>query len=358
MAAVTMLLVVIITPGNTFRSTLDVNLAALDCFTVVAPARRPDIDSALRGVLDRDPFAERWILVKALWVRYPAMIGEGSCPLILARPEESRAMLGRLGLRLVEGRYPSGPDAELILHEDVARARGVVVGSRIGSLVDPDDVIPGSFEVVGLIGGPTRIASGVIGTRLMASLLDARAPTFALIYPRRGLKESSDRFLHAAKDGADPAFQVIDAAYARNRAERALKNLPYLIRFIAISSASIVSIVVMLLTLLVFQARLPEFAILLAIGQRQGRLLASLALELSILAIGAWILGAAMGLLGLRIYDRLALQPRGILVHVWDPAALLASAAIPFLAVSVGALALRRSLRRIDPVTVIQRRGA
>lgn len=355
-AAVTLLLVVVITPGNTFRSTLDADLAALDGFTVVSPSRRPNVDSALREILDLNPFAERWILVKALWLRYPMMVGEASCPLILARPEESRALLDRMRMRLVAGRFPSGSEPVIVVHEDVARARGIGIGSRIGTLADADDNIPGSFEVVGLVRGHGHIATGVIGSGVLASMLHARVPTFALVYPRRGSKLESDRYLHAARDGSDPAFQVIDAAYAKRRAERALKNLPLLIRFISIASATIVSVVVTLLALLAFRARRSEFAILLAIGQRRKRLVECLVLEHSILAVAAWIAGAAIGVATLAIYDVAALQPRGILIRVWDPPVLLASTAVPLLVVVVTGVAMARSLGRIDPVAVIQRR--
>ena len=356
-ASVTLLLVVVITPGNTFRSTLDANLAALEVFTVVGPARRPTVDATLKGILDRNPFGTHWALARALWVRYPMMIGEGSCPLILASPEEARAVLERLGLRLVAGRYPSGPEPALVLHEDVARARGITVRGRMGTLVDPDDIIPGSFEVVGLVRGPARIAVGVTGNGMLESMLLGRLPAYALVDARPGHKADSDRYLHAARDGSGPAFQVIDAAYARGRAERALKNLPLLVRFISISSASIVSMVVMLLTLLAFQSRLPHFAILLALGQSRGRLLRSLALELSMLAVGAWLVGASLGLLALRIYDVVALRPRGLLVQVWDPVVVLSSAVIPFLVIAAGVVVLGRALNRIDPVAVLRQRS-
>jgi hypothetical protein len=259
-------------------------------------------------------------------------------------------------MKLVAGQHASGPDPVLVLHEDVARARGIRVGSHVGTLVDPDDIIPGSFEVVGLVRGPSRVAVGVVGSGVLASMLLGRLPSYALIYPRPGLKEKSDRYLHAARDGTNPAFQIIDAAYARTRAERALKNLPLLVGFISIATASIVSIVSMLLTLLNFQSRLPQFAILLAIGQRRGRLLRSVTLELSMLAVGSWLLGVTVAVLGLAIYDAVALQPRGILIHVWDPGVIVASAAIPIFVVLTGLAVLWRELGRIDPVAVVQQR--
>ena len=355
-ASVTLLLVVVITPGNTFRSTLDANLHALGTFTVVSPARRAAMDPDLRSILDRNPYSRRWVLVNALWLRYPAMIGEGSCPLLLARAEETRALLDRLGLRLVAGRHASGTEPCLVLHEEVARARGVTIGSRIGTLVDPDDIVPGSFEIVGLVQGPSRIAVGVPGTGVLASMLYGRLPVFALVDARDGFKSSSDRYLHEARDGDGPAFQVIDEAYARTRAERGLRNLPLLVRFISLSAGGIVAIIVTLAMLLNFQSRLKQIAVLLAIGQSPLRLLRSLTLELAVVAGFSWLLGAVLGVVALEIYDRVALQPRGILMRVWDPDALLASATVPVLAVLVAGVTLWLALHHLDPVGVLQGR--
>jgi hypothetical protein len=354
---VTLLLVVVITPSNTFNETTRANLRGLEVYTVVAPAGRPGFDSALAATLKGNPHMEGAIHVKALWVRYPMMIGEGSCPLILASPEDSRALVGKLGLTLVAGRYPDGPEPVMVLQEDVARARGLKVGSKIGSIIDPDDNIPGLFEVVGLVRGAARIAVGVPGSSELSTMLMARVPDFMLIYARPAAKEASDRYLHAARDEGDPAFQVMDIDYAQRRTERALKNLPFLVTFIFGSSSMIVALVAILLSLIALQARLPELAVLLAIGQRRSRLSLMLIQEFAVLAVLAWLLGVGLGLLGLQVYDAVALRPRGILFRVYDAHVLATSAALPVLVIAVGALALWRSLATVDPVTLIQKRG-
>jgi hypothetical protein len=120
---VTILLVCVITPTNTFDETARANIAGLHAFTVIAPARQAELDPSWRERLEHDPSVEAQVPVRALWVRYPMVIGEAYCPLLLADATSIRGIAERAGLRLVAGRYPDDDHAGVVLHEGVARAR-------------------------------------------------------------------------------------------------------------------------------------------------------------------------------------------------------------------------------------------
>lgn len=355
-ALVTALLVCVITPTNTFDATTRANVAALHTFTVIAPARQAQLDRAWNERLERDPSIETLIPVRALWVRYPMVIGEAYCPLLLAEATRVRELAERAGLRLVAGRYPDEEHPGVVLQEGVARARKLAVGSRFGTWVDPDDTTPGAYVVQGLLGGDARLAAGTMGTGLFQDYLVARAPSFTLLYPRPGAKASMDSMLHNARAGGEPAFQVIDEVYMNDRARKALANVPVLVNFTALSSAIVVALIVVLLSLVAFQARQEEFALQIAIGQRRSRLMLGLAAESGALALGAWLIGLVLGWLVLYVYDALVFEPRGFLIRLLDARPLLASASLPIFSAlsSVAALAVR--LYHMDPVAILQRR--
>lgn len=354
-ALVTTLLVCVMTPTNTFYETARVNIAALRAFTVIAPARQAELDESWRERLGSDPSVEKMVPVRALWMRYPMVIGEAYCPLLLANAGQVREIAERAGLRLVAGRFPDEHHPGVVLHDGVARARRLAVGSRFGTWVDPDDTTPGAYLVCGLVSGEARLAVGTAGTGLFQSFLMARAPAFTLLYPRRGAKARMDRILHEARWGGEPAFQVIDEAYMNERARKALENVPLLVNFTALSTAIVVGVIVALLALVAFQLRQQEFALRLAIGQRRIQLLFGLALESGVLAVGSWLIGLGVGVLALYAYDVWVFEPRGFLVRLLDPRPLLASACVPLITTLASAFALSIRLHRMDPVAILQR---
>ena len=83
-----------------------------------------------------------------------------------------------------------------------------------------------------------------------------------------------------------------------------------------------------------------------------------LALESTLIALGGWVVGLAVGLLAVWIYDKLLLEPKAIQMNIFDWRPFFLSLSVPILSAIVTALALAVRLRRMDPVAIIQRRGA
>ncbi len=357
-ALVTCLLVLIITPTNAFEATARANIRPLEVFTIVSPRVRRGFDKDLVGLLDENAFQDQRVPAKMFWLRMPMIVGEGYAPMI-ALPQDAWApFLERLGGRLLEGRMPKSGEDGAVLHESVVRARGMQLGQTFGQLVDPQDATPGRFTLVGILGGPARIglASYVYASEPFFVL--ARQPEFRVIYARAAQKAESDAYLRAAKQkSGEPAFRVIDAEYVESRIERTLTNLPLVIGFITLSVGIVVALVIALLNVIAFQARVDEFGVYLAVGHQRGPLVRKLALETAAIAGSSWILGLAIGLGGVALYRHLWLEPRGIVMHVLDARPLLYSLSVPVFSTLTGALALGRRLRRMDPVAVIQRRG-
>ena len=355
MSLVTMLLIVVITPSNTFRETTAASIRSLETYTAVTPAQKPEFDSILVGLLEANPALQRFVDVKVAWFRYPMLIGVTVSPLVLMKQEEIAPLLDRAKLRLVAGRLPARNRTEVVLHEDVARAKGYELGSRASIQIDRYEVTR-LFKVVGLVSGPARLNVGVIGAGLRSLFLNNRLADYMLVYARAEQKTVSDRYLHEVLDDGAPAFRVIDVAYVRERSEEALANLPVLVVLLTLATSAIVAMVVALLNVIVFQSRADEFAILLALGYRRKRLVGKLAAESIILAAGAWIVGATGGLAVLGAYDRYVLEPRGIIMQLLDVNPLILSMVLPLVAASASVVALWRRLATLDPVAIIERR--
>lgn len=368
-ALVTCLLVAAITPTNAFRATTEAYTAAMEHMTIVTPRERPLLDSTLRGLLDQNPHQAGRQAAKMFWIRTPMIVGEAWAPLLLLPPAAQHDLLARTGCRLVEGTLPAPGSAGVAVHAAVLRARGWALGSAFGEEVDRLDSTPGRFEVVGVLEGPARLAVGDLERASQPDSVYARQLPFEVVYARPGQEQACDAWLKAARlppGSASPlglpagglAFRVVDDDLVRARIEQAFVNLPLVLGFITAAVAVVVALVTALLDLLQFHARLDELALLLAVGHPRRRLMQKLAAEGLLVALLGWSLGLLLGLGVVAAYRALVLEPRGILMQLLDLRPLAASLAVPLLATVVGALALRARIRRMDPVAVLQRRGA
>jgi hypothetical protein len=355
---VTCLLVLIITPTNAFEATAEANIRPLEVFTIVSPRLRREFDDELLATLDKNPHQASRVRAKMLWVRTPMIVGEGYAPLIALSQEVRGAFLDRVGLTLVEGRLPEPGKDGAALHEAVVQARGMVLGDTFGQLVDRTDATPGRFTLVGVLRGESRLGLADLEYASQPFFVLARQDPFQVIYALPGQKSASDAYLHAAQheDGTE-ALRVVDDAFVRSRIEAGLRNLPLIIGFITFSVAIVVALVIALLNVIAFQVRVDEFGLFLAIGHSRRRLVIKLAIEAFMVSLSSWGVGLGLGLLGVWLYKLTWLEPRGILMHVFDARPLLFSLSVPLLSTLTGAVALARRLHRMDPVAVIQRRG-
>jgi ABC-type lipoprotein release transport system permease subunit len=358
-ALVTALVLAVVTPLTGFEATAEASLEALRHYTGVTPMRRRTFDEELSRLLDANPALDRRLRAKALPMRMPMIVGEAYAILLALDPADQEAFVARVGDRLVEGRLPEPGSAGVVVHRDVARARGFRIGSEFGRLVDPDDPSPGRFVVCGILEGPARLGIADLGYATLPDFVLSRIEGFEVVWAKPGRKAESDRYLEEAKDAEGrKAFKVWDEAYFRHQYERMLRNLPAILNAVVGAITVIISLVVVLLNLIAFQARADEFAILLAVGVSRRRLVRKLAVESGLVALAALVLGVGLGLAALATYEALVLEPRAIVIRLLDPYALVLAGLLPVVAAAASAVVLAARLRRMDPVAVIQRRNA
>jgi hypothetical protein len=358
-ALVTALILAVVTPLTGFEATIEANLAPLSVYTGLTPLRKNAFDDELLRIVEANPALERHLEAKAVWMRMPAIVGEDASMLVALRPDDQGEFLRRVGDRLGEGAFPSPGTDGAAIHRDVARARGLSIGSRFGRLVDAEDLTPGSFTVTGIVDGPARVGVVDLAYASRPTFILAQIPPFRIVYAKPGRKVESDEYLNDAKDAdGSAAFRVWDEAFWRRRTEKLLSNLPVILNAIVGAITVIITLVVILLNLIAFQARSDEFGLLLAVGVSRARLVRKVVVESFLIAVFAWALGLSLGYAFVLTYDRLFLEPKAILIRLFDVYPLALASVLPFVAAAVSAAVLARRLRRLDPVAIIQRRNA
>jgi hypothetical protein len=259
----------------------------------------------------------------------------------------------RVGIRLLRGRLPRPGTNEVAIHEIFMRANGWDLGAEFGMDVSDEDWMPGRFEVVGVLDGETPIGLGSFEyvSHPEIYFYSAKLWERILIFAKPGREREATEFLRSLEN-----IRVWDLARAKSEISRSFDRILLIVDFISLLLIFVVAIVVGLIHNIFFAQRSDEFAILLAVGHTQRRLLRKVVLETSTIMTSAWAAGtgAAFGVLAL--FKALVLEPRGIPLPLFQLFPVLVSMAMPLVAQLFATGTVFGKLRRFDPVRIIEKR--
>jgi hypothetical protein len=324
---VVMLVVVILSTLAGLRDSTLVYTREFDDWTLVFPKKDTRLPKALLEDIRAHPAAERVIDSRNCFVRVKTLIGPMPFNLRAARREEMEYLMARVGATLREGTLPRTGTSEVALHENIMKANGWALGREFGIDVDEEDWMPGRFKVVGILEGPVPL--GVCSFEYLNNPLQYAFSA-----------KLWERVVVVAKPGRIAEL-----------------NLFLRSRFISITLIVVVAFVVGLINNIFFAQRIDEFAILLAIGHTKRRLFRMVWGETAVMMTLSWALGLALGLALFAAFRGLVLLPRGIPVPFWHAGPLFVSMSLPLVAQVFAVATVLGRLRRLDPVSIIERRG-
>jgi ABC-type antimicrobial peptide transport system permease subunit len=263
-------------------------------------------------------------------------------------------LLNLYGDRLIAGRLPSSNASEVVLSEEVARARHVWVGDKVGNSIDELDRLPDAFTVVGVVSGPTRI--GIIPLDYMTEhYLFERRYQGLVVIPQPGQEQ-------AVHDGlqrlvGSTSFRLFDWPYIKSKIDSLIANLDTINTFLILLVTIVLSLVVGLLNNLFFRQRMNEFGLLAAVGYSRWGLIMRVALESFGVTLAAWIIGVGLGVAVLSWFNLTFIVPHGLLMNIFDWNVLaLHTLPIPLMVFAFGMGTVAWQLLRLDPISIIERR--
>jgi hypothetical protein len=274
------------------------------------------------------------------------------------------ALVDFLDLHLVDGRLPRARSNEIAISQALAQSRGLGVGFTVGGLsmgegegeADPliVDDIPTEMVVVGLLSRDDLWLGLASLEYLESHELTASRPTHLLLVPAKGRKDELDTWLKGnVASGQTSIVTYEDQKRAFQEGARALNLL-----LIGVEASIVVVMTAALVTLnIVFWVqRREEFGVLHAVGWGRLCLVLRTSKETASVVGIAWLLGAAVCLIGLLLMQALVYAPRGLNVEVLSGSPWLFTLPIPLAVVAASTGTIARELRLLDPVAVIERR--
>lgn len=350
---VVMLVVVMLTALRGLKESALVYTRQFDSWTVLFPKASPQLSEETLDVLRAREEIDRVIVARSCYVRMKALIGYVPFRVYGVKQDEMTYMLERCGAERIAGRLPAEGTAEVALHEQIMKANEWAIGTEFGMDVNEDDWMPGRFKVVGILRGPAPV--GVASFAYLNSPLYRYAPKLwerVLVAPREGRMAAMNEFVRELED-----VKSWDKARAVHEVSLYFDRILLILDFISIVLIAVIAIVVGLIHNIFFAQRMEEFAVLLAIGFTKRTLIRKVTAETAGIMIVAWGGGLALGTAMLAAFREGFLEPRGIYLPMTQAAAILVSAALPLVALLFAGFTVFGRLKRLDPVTILERRG-
>ena len=341
-------------------------LEYLQDVSVISPIRS-GLDPGAVSQVKSHPAVARTVLAIPLGIRMDLPPGGGTDVAILGVSESDLPeLLEVYGMHVREGHLPRPRSNEIVLSAAVATNRGLNVGDVIGGETDDDEMllvdnIPTEMVVAGIL-SPDQPWLGFASYEYLRSheLTSSRGPRL-LIIPHDGQKQVLDSWLEGA-DGQhlsiDPTRTRITTYGAEEREYREMTMAVVLtITLLECLIAAVAAITLATLNHIFYTQRREEFGILNAIGRARRWLVLRTAKETGGVVVIAWIAGVALCGIGLLGMQGLVYGPRGLSLDFSNIVPWLLTVPLPLAVALASAGTIAWMLRRLDPVSVIERRS-
>jgi putative ABC transport system permease protein len=329
--------------------------------SVITPLTASSVDPGViaqikghEGVADTIPAMQFQIRVNV-----PPMANP-SIPIYGISEADLRMLIGLYGAQLGDGYLPQPHTNEIVLTKGLAQNRGWKVGDKIGRAYDKkeDDELPTEMVVVGILNSPPGqedLWTGFVSLEYLSNHeFYTSTPMRTLVIPKPGQGTAVESWLEATI-----LSEVIGVrTFTMMERDFSLAIWAFLLVFGIIEAviAIVAAIALAILSYIFFNQRQDEFSILHAIGHRRFWLVLRTTKESASLVFGAWLLSVVLGGIGLYILKFALFAPKGMSFNIFNPAPWVYTLILPLTVILVSSGLISRTFRKLDPVSIIERR--
>lgn len=356
MALVIVLSVVLIGTVVTIIRSIDLTVLTVygynRYFLVAVPRNGEHIAPEIKQAIRSEPLVKDVYPISVCFTNIRTIFGKFPFVLFGLSQEDMPKVLQLARMRLVEGRLPHRGEAECALSKGIARNRGLSVSDVVLAPNIEDSFSPVPVKLVGLLDGENWFA--VIPIEFVQKHYFPPLEELVVSATTPELQPDLDKRLDKALDKR--LVRLLTYGQLVRELRGSLSNL-YLIMNIVIAIVVLVIAIMMgMLSNIFFMQRLPEFALLAAMGYTRGMLLWRIIRETALLVAVGWTVGVllSMGILwGLYWW---LFEPRGMLLQPMDWQAYRYTIPVPIAVLTFAAMSVGPRLLAMDPVLVIERK--
>jgi len=279
--------------------------------------------------------------------------------------EDMAYLVELYGLTLQDGHLPRPGSNEIVISEALAKNQDLELGEVIGDPNQP--AYPGapSLEVPFIISGifspsnSTGIENrwGFYSLEFLeqSGILPLPDNLSLIVVPKEGQKESLEDWLHRELAGSDVSILTYHKEVSRiqQEARQNMTSIALLESIIAIVAALGIAVLNYIFT----SQRQSEFGILYALGHGRKKLTRRVLGETSFMILVAWVISALVAMLMMLLLRFGIYEPRGLSFDLLNFTPWLYTLPIPVLVLLITTWSTARTLSKLDPISIIERRG-
>lgn len=266
-----------------------------------------------------------------------------------ADEEDIGYIMDKMGLKLSQGRMPKNGENEIIINENVARARNLKMGDYMGSDVSSYDYFSGKYKVCGIIKGDVIVSfAAMTEEEIKNHSIDE---TYVIIPKVGKLDEVSKLLKSLPKQGI--STYTYDNVIKDDAADEGNFNMIFNI-------VIIVMIIVLSVSLgnsayVHYYQRRMEFGLLSAVGYSKAEIILRAFKEIVV----SCFIGFTAGLFIINIFkllmNKIYVYPHGLSIFAVKPDLILRIIGIPLFICIFSLIPVSDLLSKIEPISIIER---
>ncbi|GAB4462748.1 MAG: hypothetical protein OHK0029_30200 [Armatimonadaceae bacterium] len=331
-------------------------------FTYILPQRVTlKVPDEQVEIVRQDPRTDRVMDAGFFFTNINTIIGRLPFVVLGLTRENREYLLNRVGTEILEGRLPAEGMPEAVLSEPVAKNKGVKVGDVVSGPTDEGGISgsPVPVKLVGILKGPVWIAMTTKSFTDSTFLTMPKSVIFTTKDPQALLALNQELMPAGRKADGKLDPQKVQLLSRQNLVKELKDSLSAMYLIMAVVNFTVIFVIALMsgmLSNIYFTQRLPEFAILAAIGYQRSRLVVRVITETFLLSLIGWAVGAVVSYVFLSYFKVAVFDNKGLMIDPLDPFAYKFTIPIPFSITLFAVATIAYRLMRFDPVTIIERR--
>jgi ABC-type lipoprotein release transport system permease subunit len=318
----------------------------------------PEYQNRLRQLLEEHPAISKTVLFSYVQTRLSTV----SVLIFYCRSEDINPVMNALQLTLIRGRLPAPGTHEIALHWKLAAYHGLKIGNYCNKDCQKETkfgmFIPlftglGDLKLVGLLDGDTIVGFSDLDA-YNNDLHRSQGKESWLVIPKKGQLARAKSYLTKCIQKDE---ELTDSSAIYQNVDINSSTIFKVLHIFDFVITSVIALCVSCLFYIYFYQRRPEFGLLEALGHTRQMIIGKAFLEIAVLNLLGFFCGLISALLCGWALNHFILIESGLPLVLWDQSYSFRLLSTPLFVTLMSLLPVWRMLKKVDPITIIERKG-